>query len=340
MSTENPHPATVPDSSVIISAARQLLEQLPPSNASTATKKAYKRELHRLITNSKARTPDQLWAAICTTQSKRTYYRRVAAVTHGLRNMIEEALEQERIGILEFSIGMHARLLEDKGVCPIADPKPRHSKRQDLRGLPVDWRESLLSALSESQFRCAYLVSAVSGCRPAELEAGVAVAISGTSLTVRIKGAKVKNTQGQPWREITYEIDSDAHELVQALYKEIARNAPIHAGFGELEVKVENKAGFTSAIRRAGRHIWPKRRSEITPYCLRHAAASDWKAGLSADEVSAALGHLSPDTKRLYGQSQMSKAGGLRPVAVQADRQVKAAAKNLVVKRSQKRPPR
>lgn len=330
MSTDNPSTAPTQDPSVIVSAARQLLEQMPPSNASAATKDGYKRELKRLITRNETRTPDQLWAAICSTRSKRTYYRRIAATKHFLRNMIEESLEQEKVAMLEFSLGLHSKLLEHVGVCPIENSKPRHSKRQDLRGLPWDWRESLYAVLRarKNQFQRAYLVAAVSGCRPAELVAGVTVEITDTLLTVRIlHGAKVKEYQGQPWREISYRFDSKAHPLVQALHEDISRDASIHAGYGAVEVKINKTDGLTSAIRRAGKFLWPKRK--ITPYCLRHAAASDWKACLSADEVSGALGHFAPDTKRLYGQAQMSKTGGLKPVAVKADRPVKATSKTL-----------
>jgi integrase len=330
MSTENTLPVNVSDPSVIILAARQLLSQLPSSNASIPTREAYKRELHRLIAKSKARTPDQLFAAVCDTRSKRTYYRRIASVRHGLRNMIEEALQQERIGILEFSIGLHAKLHEHQGECPITDPKPRHSKRQDLRGLPENWREAMYCDLQkrDNQFQLAYLVAAVSGCRPEELRAGISIVVTETVLTVKIlHGAKVKESQGQPCREIVYIMDSDTHHLVQTLHKEIFCKSFVHNDFGEIGVKIEKKSGFTSALRRTGRRLWPSRHSEITPYCLRHAAASDWKACLPEDDVSAALGHFAPDTKRLYGQCQMSKGGALRPASVRADRSVKPRSK-------------
>ncbi len=327
MSTENKHPGNSSDSSVIESAARQLLDQLPPSNASTATKDGYTRELHRLITTYKAGSPDQLWAAICATRSKRTYYRRVAATKHFLRNMVELALVQGKTAILEFAIRLHEKLLTHSGNCPVTDPKPRHSKRQDLRGLPEDWRESMLIALQGGKFKLPYLVSAVCGCRPEELRTGITVIVNDASLTLKVRGAKVKATQGQPVREITYSIDSSSSNLVRALHSEIAGKDNAHEASGQITVKIENKAGFTSALRRAGRRLWPRRQSEITPYCLRHAAASDFKEGLSADEVSAALGHSVAETKSLYGQRQMSQRGGLRPESVRAERSIKPARK-------------
>ena len=68
----------------------------------------------------------------------------------------------------------------------------------------------------------------------------------------------------------------------------------------------------------------PRLKTARTPYCMRHRAASDFRAsGMRRSEVSAALGHLSDVTKSTYGSARMSKAGGVAPAKVEAALEVK-----------------
>ncbi len=320
----------------VIKAARQRLKALPESRGSTATIKDYEIEFNRLVGESAARDHKDLWASACKTDSKRTYYRRRAALKHVLRRQLQETLARqdqfqragdaaawyEEVGYLEGLIEL-ANVIEDaKGQCPIAAPKPRHSKRQDLRGLPADWRERMLKGMSASKYRVPYLVAALSGCRPEELQNGVAVRLIDEKIELTVVGAKVKGTQGQPMRTVTYA--REGHPLVDELAKFLRERAVASA-----TISVESKVAFTSAIRRLGRKLWPGRKSEITPYCLRHQAAADWKAYLDGDQVSAALGHAVDATASNYGQAQMSRGGGLRPEHVLAERAIKPTRTDL-----------
>lgn len=312
-------------------AARQLLSQLPATNTSIETEQAYRKELSRLI--AKTRSPDQsqssdrFWAAVCDTSSKRTYYRRIAAVKFGLRIMLEGALRSAKTDALRFVIGLSAKVNEAHGKCPIESPKRRHSKRQDLRGLPAEWREAMLSEMKTTPHHLPFLVLAVVGCRAEELKKGVRVVATRSALTLHIQGAKVKETQGQPTRQVTYEnINANTHPLVQALHREIWSESTIDEDSCEVLIRiVGEKSGFSSAIRRAGHRLWPGRRSEITPSCLRHAAASDFKEHLADDDVSAAIGHCVDATRSRYGQRQMSSGNsGLKPSSVKAERVIRA----------------
>lgn len=319
------------DPSEIVSASRRLLENLPTTDASLETEKAYRVELSRLIKNIRSpdqpESPDRFWAAICNTRSKNTYYRRVAAVKFGLRFMLEGSLRTEKIESLRFLLGLAKKLEEAQGTCPITNPKHRHSKRQDIRGLPPGWREAMFSEMQETTHRIPFLVLSVVGCRPEELKKGVRVVATRNALTLHILGAKVKKTQGQPSRQVTYDINPNAHQLVQALHREIWCEHTINADFREVEVRINNKSGFTSAIRRAGSRLWRNRK--ITPICFRHAAASDYKEHLEPDQVSAAIGHCVDATKSRYGQRQMAGNGGLHPSSVRADRPIKPTARAL-----------
>lgn len=54
---------------------------------------------------------------------------------------------------------------------PMDGRSDRDTKRQDMRGLPDDWRERLIERMPN--YGPATLTAAVTGCRPAELASGV-----------------------------------------------------------------------------------------------------------------------------------------------------------------------
>ena len=314
---------------------------LQPSLASATTLTGYEREIQRLITKHSTKSATQLWDAMTTsTQSKRTYHRRLAALRHYIKSSLDRLVPaqdiQQKIGnTMEWiaTVSSIKNLIElnelveaNRGFCPILEPAKRHSKRQDLRGLPANWREQMLVEFENSKYRTDFMIAAVTGCRPAELQKGIEIRTTSTSIAFRIEGAKVKEHQGQPWREIHYQITDESDQIVRLLHNEI------FSEFGEeaLLAITESKVNFTSAVRRVGKKLWPRRNSEITPYSLRHQAASEFKRNLSEEDVSIALGHTVDETKRLYGQAQMaSGSGGLAPSAVNAARAIKATRKAL-----------
>lgn len=316
MSTENPDSESQIMSTQTEKLARQLLAELPAPVISARTKSDYGRTFQRLLRKSGSAAPDHLLAAAKDTSSPRTYYKRIAAIKYGLRNLAEKALDQNKPEVLGYLKSLHKLLNQQAGACPIASPKARHSKRQDLNGLPPTWRELMYAGFLKSKYRVPYLIMAITGCRVEELQSpGVMVSKSNDMLTFTITGAKVKDSQGQPIREISYPIN-DPHPLIQSLLADKEFKIDL--------IGVPSKENYTSAIRRVGRKLWARRKSEITPYCLRHAAASDFKDHLSPDEVSKALGHAVAATRSRYGQRQMSRSGGLKPSAVSASRPIKS----------------
>jgi len=205
-----------------------------------------------------------------------------------------------------------------------------------LHKLPDDFRQKMYGSLSNSKYRLAVLVAALSGCRPQELEYGVKMAVANGRLTLNITGAKVieGGVQGQAWREIEYSI-TDAHPLIAAAIEELTRNKN-----NEILVSVASKDAYTAALRRVGRMLWPRMKSEVTGYCLRHMFASDGKAApLSMEQLAMALGHSVTRTQSLYGQAQISKSRGsgmLTPTSVRAAapvRQTKTAHPGLQASR-------
>lgn len=282
--------------------------------------------------------PEKLWSAICATQSKSTYRRRVAATMYCCRIQLQEALRRQdsaqragdinafrfQAGVIEGLVGIINIIERHKGQCPLNNTTRRKSKRSDLKYLPSNWRDQLHKQLEGSRYELSYLVEAVSGCRPSELEKGVKVILSKESglLTIRIdNGIKVTDHKGQPWREISYQVDQNP--LVRTLF-EICGNGAQGKGEMATMVNVEKTTNWRAALSSAGQKLWPRLKFRICPYHLRNAAASDWKrAGLCDDEISAALGHCVSKTSSSYGQFQIGQgSGGLSPIEVRAARPI------------------
>jgi len=240
-------------------------------------------------------------------------------VKYRLRGFVEKALDRDKPHTLDYLLSLHALLKQHSGACPIASPKPRHSKRKDIIGLPPDWREQMyreIDRMGRGKYELGFLVMALTGCRPEELKRGISITTTPDVITFRINGVKVKKTQGQEWREIDYSMN-DKHPLLQEFLS-------IHTGGGV--VSIDNKSNYTGALQRAGQRLWPRKVKNITSYCLRHQAASDFKQVLSLDDVSKAIGHMVDATRSLYGQRQMSRSGGLKPSAARASRPIKSTA--------------
>lgn len=321
----------------IVRTARQRMKELPSRRLIKSTDDGYVREYNRMVGDEGA-NPEKLWSAICATQSKSTYRRRVAATMHCCRVQLQEALRSQdaaqrvgdmgalryQVAVIEEVIGILNIVEKHKGQCPLVNAVRRKSKRSDLKYLPGNWRDQLHKQLEGSKYELAYLVEAVSGCRPGELEKGVKVICSKESdlLTVRIdNGVKVTDQKGQPWREITYRIDQSP--LVRALF-EICRNVVSDTESIETVVCIEKTTNWRAALSTAGQKLWSRVGFRVCPYHLRNAAASDWKrAGLSEGEISAALGHCVNKTSSNYGQFQIGqRTGGLSPVEIRAARPI------------------
>jgi hypothetical protein len=107
---------------------------------------------------------------ICDTHKKSTFFKKKYAVQSLLSEEIHHCLmeiktadsEQEYLDKLKVLLDF-AKEVEGLGkACAIQDKLPRKSKRQDLRGLPSDWREQLIERMSGSMNYIPALMLAVS----------------------------------------------------------------------------------------------------------------------------------------------------------------------------------
>jgi len=198
----------------------------------------------------------------------------------------------------------------------------RQSKRAGLSRLPDDWREQLCTRLPN--WRMPYLVCACTGARPVEISHGIQLHIEGQVLIIRIKGAKLGKYSGQEARELRWPIQKGMPPLVRQL------TLAVHEAGGRLIVDYSGRTNpnpqkaFSGAMRQAAKRAFPGHKFTLTPYSLRHSAASDLKdSDLSDAQQSAALGHQVVETKRTYGHRALSRGRSVAPQKVRATSQVR-----------------
>jgi integrase len=279
-------------------------------------KTEYARVFSRLAANTQ--DPREVLKRAQKTTSKNTWYVRRAAVLYiGKRllqvSRVQQPGESAAAHKKRQEFLMHLINYFSACGCPITKENrtPRCSKRKVMSGLKPNWRLDLLNCVYEPYAK-AYVVAALTGCRPAELLRGVEIAVEGDFVTFKIYGAKVTDKNGQPTRELTVDIallDSGMKKVLLAGMRDETKGTPVHRAVATVQISC--RRNFSAAILNAWRkHTEYRSIKKVTAYCLRHAFASDLKASdLSAEEIAVALGHASTSTQTCYGKSQMAKGG-------------------------------
>lgn len=191
------------------------------------------------------------------------------------------------------------------------------SKRGSLKKLPNDWQKRLADNTSTAALP-AILVSLLSGCRPEELSMGITVStLDDRQLCIYIKGAKTTESNGQPWRKLTYDVGLS--DLAATLWRIISRKG------GVLQVQREPRTLHKNLAVASGKAGLPP----ISAYVARHYLASQLKHAWTDDKeaIAMTLGHASTATQKVYGTRQQGRKGGLAIVSVEAPRQVRTPAR-------------
>jgi integrase len=220
----------------------------------------------------------------------------------------------------------------------------RESKRADNSTIVADWRTKFIGKLakSNSKYKNHALLCYLCGMRPEEFtpDLGATVFFDGDKIKVAIKGAKVKidangnHITGVSVRNIVFDANTDdpAIEMLLALKDETTFKTEIK--FPPVVTKQIDgmptyaeilghskamKKGLASLMGTLGKGLLGKEtkgRSKgkpkvFTAYNLRHMFASGLRAsGMSINNISRALGHMSEATQRFYGRANAPHSGG------------------------------
>lgn len=178
------------------------------------------------------------------------------------------------------------------------------------------WRALIFARLVhvKSPWLTLAAVSSLTGARPSEL-GGIQIERRNGALVFRINGAKVSNTAGQPWREITVKDTGPEFLHLWALTDKpyVVTVPPVR----------DYPDAYSVALARAGAQVLPKKTARMSAYVYRHALASDLKAdGFTPEQISATLGHAVSKTANYYGRAIGGKTG-VRQLATVVARDIK-----------------
>ena len=189
-----------------------------------------------------------------------------------------------------------------------------------------NWQSAfrVANAQSSSPYRTHALIQSLLGIRPAEFDPspnpltdakepsqarpGVLVKILSTgNLKVTIEGAKVGKHSGQQFRSMEVTANAVPPWLVAELQQ---------AG-GSMHLTAKTQAlrdhyeRVSAKVFKGAKYGKPRRPLHATPYCFRHAVATDLRqTGWAVEELAIFLGQKSADTQKRYGL----RKGGRRRV--------------------------
>lgn len=221
----------------------------------------------------------------------------------------------------------------------------KRSKKYTMAKLPDDWREKMWAAAAapgkgrakngkSPKLRQALAVLWSTGCRPAEIELGVAIWMDKEKLMLEIIGAKVGEVKVQPLgnkvagKMTTAQRGIESRILcIEPEYSDATkylRDSFVESGRPLIKVQYDAD-GLRSKIGALGKAVIGSRRAQvidgqrlavtISPYSFRHAMGCDLKSCDSLSDVqrSAIMGHLSMSSLDKYGRRQRG-GGGMAPV--------------------------
>lgn len=180
---------------------------------------------------------------------------------------------------------------------------------------------------SFSKYKSHAFIQSLTGIRPVEFESsrengnlstGVQIKLlCRNKISVRVLGAKVNKNSGQPIRE--FEIETD---LPNWFMSELMAEGGQKILTAKTQALRDHYSRISEQIFKGQRYGKSKKMLRITPYCFRHAVASNMRhEGWSAEEIAACLGHSSAETPRHYGMRRGGKKNpkhGCQTVVVKA----------------------
>ncbi len=319
--------------SAIVRRAAAVLEAARFGQLSPATAREYLAVSDRLV--AAWDREDDAWGGACAEDvSPRTAAVRRAAWTRRAHREVAAALRDAIAGGTA-AVGATGRLLRwvpeaeafppspprdlsglSRGRAPSAPPQPT-SKRTGIRSLPHDWLDVLWEEALAERFGhldgLALLVA--TGCRPAEACRGVGVRRVEGGVQCVVRGAKVREDAGQPWRLLTVADGGGATGRLGGLADAAGGRALVRPAC--------TPAALSMGIAALAAGCLPGRR--LSAYDVRHQRASDARAAFGDDlaSVAAWMGHAGTGTLRYYGRLPRSSGSrGPLPLAATAARPV------------------
>jgi len=164
-------------------------------------------------------------------------------------------------------------------------------------------------------------VSAITGCRPAEVLKGIDIKRNGSEISFKILGAKVGDGRGQSERILHFYLDKyKDNESMNFILSQLKNDS--------FSYKPDEK--LYNSLRQ---YLYTQHRT-FSLYTLRHRVASDLKAsGVDEFTIAAFLGHRVTQSQEFYGYAR-SGSGGIAVAGVECSDPVKANKSQFAVSRT------
>lgn len=177
-------------------------------------------------------------------------------------------------------------------------PTERQKSRSKRLKVPKssDWQMDTYEACRNDLERGLVTVMWATGCRPKEIEQGIAIRSCEDGIEVTVLGAKVSETTqaGQPERTLTVSNHTTAGMLLEE--------------FNGQTLSMDRKK-LENALVKIGRKAKLKHR--LSGYTFRHQAGSDSKAAGDIEMTAKVLGHASAKSQKRYGHPNQAKGGAV-----------------------------
>ena len=182
------------------------------------------------------------------------------------------------------------------------------SKKEVLTRLKPGWFEAFLALSQKSvTYRSPALLMCLCGFRPEELSGdrrlkhglmpGITASLTACHVIVKIPGAKVRRTAGQPERSFALRRDALPDWFIEEL-----------AAAGGSKIYTENPQNISRHFTRVSEQLYPRKHRQkprdilISPYVFRHFLVTSLRdAGWETEEIAVVLGESVGDTVRHYG---------------------------------------
>jgi hypothetical protein len=182
------------------------------------------------------------------------------------------------------------------------------SKKEVLRRLKPGWFEAFLALSEKSKtYRSPALLMCLCGFRPEELSGdrrlkrglmpGIMASLTECHVIVKIPGAKVRRTAGQPERSFALRRDALPNWFIEELM-----------AAGGSKIYTEKPANIARHFTRVSEQLYPRQHLQkprdilISPYVFRHFLTTNLRdAGWETEEIAIVLGESVGDTVRHYG---------------------------------------
>lgn len=187
------------------------------------------------------------------------------------------------------------------------------SKKEVLTRLKPGWFEAFLAQSQKSiTYRSPALLMCLCGFRPEELNGdrrlkrglvpGIEARLTDEHVIVKIPGAKVRRTAGQPERSFALRRDALPDWFIEELM-----------AAGGSKIYTEKPANIARHFTRVSEQLYPRKHLKrphdilISPYVFRHFLVTNLRdAGWETEEIAVVLGESVGDTVRHYGLGRRS----------------------------------